>query len=198
MKKIIAIDFDGVISNPYHLKLKYLREYGYNISINQTPYGQCVKTGIVNEKHYKTANQKALSAGPNRVVLEMGFLKCYEKLLELPCQYFIVTSRNDKDMKPLHNILNYHKIKFDGIINTNNQNKYYTLCDISADVFIEDNAHFLQKVLRLLKEDLKNNLHIIYYVNQANKNEKIIEPKVKQIESWENIYKYLELLIIKK
>ena len=56
MKKIIAIDFDGVISNPYHLKLKYLREYGYNISINQTPYGQCVKTGIVNEKHYKTAN----------------------------------------------------------------------------------------------------------------------------------------------
>ena len=194
MKKTIAIDFDGVITNPYHLKLKYIRKFGYEISINQTPYGQCVKNGIVNEKHYNIANHKALSAGPESVHLEKDFLKYYEKLLKLPNKYFIVTSRKDKDMSSLYDIINYYGVEFDGIINTNNKNKYHTLLDISADLFIEDSAYFITQVIRLLKKDSKKTLQIIYYLNQANENESVINQNVKQLKGWENIYKYIKTI----
>ena len=40
--KILALDFDGVISNPYHLKLKYINDFGYNIQLNECTYGLCV------------------------------------------------------------------------------------------------------------------------------------------------------------
>ena len=62
--KILALDFDGVISNPYHLKLKYINDFGYNIQLNECTYGLCVKTNKVDPLHYKIANEKALSAGP--------------------------------------------------------------------------------------------------------------------------------------
>ena len=147
MDKIIAIDFDGVISNPYKIKLKLLRKMGYAISMNQITYGGCVKNGIVSEEDYNYANKKALNTGPDQVELEKDFLKYYTKLLKLPCKYYIVSSRNNIDMGVLHSIVKHHRIKFDGIINTNNRNKYFSLSDISADILIEDNSFFIEEIV---------------------------------------------------
>jgi len=192
LEKIIAIDFDGVISNPYHLKLKYLQEFGYNISLNQTTYGQCVKNGIVKEEHYKIANQRALAAGPESVFLERDFIKYYKKLLNLPFDLFIITSRSDSDMDVLHKILDYHSIKLAGVINTNNHNKYDALCDISADIFIEDNSFFIMEIIKAISlNNNDNNMQIVFYINEVNVNESINNSSIIEVQGWKKLYKYL-------
>jgi len=190
--KILAIDFDGVISNPYIVKLKILERFGYQIRIDQTTFGECVKTGIVRKEHYEIANQNALAAGPNKIVLEVDFIKYYKKLFNLPFDLYLVTSRVDKDMDVLYSILEYYNIKMDYIVNTNKKNKYFTLCDISADFHIEDNSFYVSEILKELKSNNTNKgFKLIYYINNANANEKIINNDVMSIRGWQKLYYYL-------
>ena len=191
MEKIIAIDFDGVISNPYGIKLKILKKMGYDVSIDQITYGGCVKSGIVSEVDYKYANKIALNAGHDLVILEQDFLFYYKKLLKLPFKYYIVSSRNDIDMKVLKSIIKYYDIKFDGIINTNNKNKYFSLLDINASILIEDNSFFIEEIVNELKKNKKNRIKIIYYKNSVNSNEELDSPYIKSLRGWKNVYQYL-------
>lgn len=191
MGKIIAIDFDGVISNPYGIKLKILKKMGYDVSMDQITYGGCVKSGIVSEADYKYANKMALNAGPHLVYLEQDFLFYYKKLLKLPYKYFIVSSRNDIDMKVLQSIIQHYDIKFDGIINTNNKNKYFSLLDINASILIEDNSFFIEEIINELKKNKKNKIKIVYYKNSVNSNEELNSKYIKSLQGWKNVYQYL-------
>ena len=188
--KILALDFDGVISNPYHLKLKYINDFGYNIQLNECTYGLCVKTNKVDPLHYKIANEKALSAEPDKIKLVDGFLKYYYLLQRFSVKTFIVTSRSDHQMNSLIDIIDSYNLKFYDIINTNGRNKIEALTLISADSFVEDNSFFIPSGKKFYASKISKNISFIYYVNEINVNEKLNDPRIKKIHSWKSLYNY--------
>lgn len=191
-EKILALDFDGVISNPYHLKLKYINDFGYNIKMNECTYGLCVKTNKVDPHHYKVANEKALNSGSDKIKLVDGFLEHYNLLQRFPLKIYIITARSNYQMNSLIDILDFYNLKFYDIINTNGRSKIEALSLISADTFVEDNSFFLSQVVKEFYAIKKSkDINFVYYKNEMNVNEKLDDPRIKTVNNWNSLYEYL-------
>src|SRR3989344_4174568 len=91
------------------------------------------------EEDYNKASSKAYLERPEKLPLEIHFDESVaerKKIKEI--SLIIVTSRYDFMLNHLQEYLKYHKLRFHGIINTNNESKIDALKRIHSNIFIDD------------------------------------------------------------
>lgn len=183
-KFVIALDFDGVITDPYKLKTFYLNEKGYRLKENECSVISCLNKGVSKEDH-EYASQKAFTTEPRNLPLEKDFLKYFNKINDLnEIKIFILTSRNEGMLKHLEEYLRYYQIKVDGVVNTKNKNKSESLIKIKANIFVDDSPF---KLWQILKENNNINCKLILYRNVQNSLEKKPSSKVIEVNGWEEL-----------
>ncbi|MBW2981173.1 hypothetical protein KY360_07190 [Candidatus Woesearchaeota archaeon] len=192
-KFVIALDFDGVISDPYILKTKYINEYGYNITEEQCGYDACIRKLGIKEKNYKSALERAYLADPKILPLQEGFKGNFPKLKRLKDAVLIlVTSRYNYMIKHLENYLKFNKIKVDGIFHTELKNKISILRKGFVDVFVEDSPFKLKQIFDKLNSKNRkffNSCTFILYRNKQNYIEKNPNKGIIEVKDWDNLYK---------
>jgi len=185
---VIALDFDGVVTDPYKLKTFYLNEKGYNLSEEQSSALSCINKGITKED-YEYATKKAFTSSPEILPLVPDFIEVFKRIKKLnQIKIFIITSRENDLLDHLKNFLGYHQIKVDGIINTNKKNKINDLIKIGARVFIDDSPFNFFQMLNGKKE-LK--IKWILFRNIQNKLEKKPSKEIVEVGGWKELEKIL-------
>ncbi|MCF7871790.1 HAD family hydrolase [Candidatus Woesearchaeota archaeon] len=200
-KNNIALDFDGVITNPFSLKKEYLTNKGYSISKKTI-----TKKDIISEMQ----NQKKLSEQQaNKEYDEMIVSLYIEKMNEIPLfeyvketinemnsnghNIYIVTSRYDDVQRPeIKAALEYLKeneIKIEALINTNNKSKKDVLKKIKPLIYVDDS---LSKITELYEDsacskiipELKNTR---FYLFNIHSNESTLPNNIKTVHNWKQI-----------
>src|SRR3989344_672329 len=185
-KFVIVLDFDGVITAPYELKVKYLNKLGYNLSNNNCSRDSCLAIGI-RERDYEKASIHAYTSPPDVLPLEEGFLENFSKIRNLPnVLIFILTSRYDSMMGHMEEFLKYHNIKVDGVINTNNLEKYISLKDFGAKVFVEDTLSKIKQIT-IGWPDVFENCNLIFFKNAQNNLDKNNDERVGEVFGWKDL-----------
>lgn len=192
---VIAIDFDGVVTNTSELKTKYINELGYNIKEEESGRETSLKLGVLKEDYLK-GSRKAYMESPKILLLEKDFLKCFYELRNFEnVVIFIVTSRYDYMLPHLQEYLKFHKIKFDGIIHTSENNKINGLKKINANIFVEDSIFKLNEIL-----EKDNKFHerccLVLFRNNQNKNHEIDKIKVIDVNGWNELERLLKYRIM--
>jgi len=195
-KFVIALDFDGVITNPHKFKTKYinqaLREIGadFTISEEQCSRKVCLGLGIPKEV-YEKASIRGYAESQEILLLEKGFAENFKKLRALEKIIIIIlTSRHDYMIKHLQKYLSYYKIRVDGIIHTKGGSKAEPLRIINAKIFVEDDVYKLEK---MLKEDsrLFEKYLLVLYRNISNRIEKSPNKNIMEIDNWNDLFKVI-------
>ncbi|HUS49685.1 MAG TPA: AAA family ATPase, partial [Candidatus Paceibacterota bacterium] len=189
---VIALDFDGVVTSPYKLKTQYINELGYNLSIEQCSRQDCVNKLGVKEEDYNIGSIKAYTEPPEKLPLEKDFLENFTKIRALKgISIFFVTSRFNEMLKHLKDYLDYHNIKVDGVINTENKSKTEVLKKIKASVFVDDSVFKLCQILEEDKEFAKN-CSLVLYRNIQNKMQKNPDKeRIIEVDNWNDLYEIL-------
>ena len=200
-KNNIALDFDGVITNPISLKKEYLTNKGYTISTQIT-----TKKEIILEMQ----NQKKISEQQaNKEYDEMIMYLYVDNMKEIPLfkdaketinelngagrNVYIVTSRyNTNQRYELKTALEYLKeneIKISGLINTNNKSKKDALKKIKPIIYVDDSLSKITEIyddsdcLKIIPE-LQNTK---FYLFNSASNESTLPNNIKTIHNWKQI-----------
>ena len=185
-KFVIALDFDGVITNTSKLKTKYINELGYTIKEEESGRETSLKLGVL-KKDYLKGSKKAYMESPRVLPLEKYFLKFFSELRNFEnVALCIVTSRYDDMLFHLQEYLKFHKIKFDGIIHTHDNNKIDGLRKINAKFFIDDSIFKLNEIL---EKDNKfyERCCLVLFRNKQNKNQGVDKMKIIDVNDWNEL-----------
>ncbi len=192
---VIALDFDGVVTNTSELKTKYINELGYNIKEEESGKESSLKLGVLKEDYLK-GSRKAYMESPEILPLEKDFLNCFFELRNFEnVLIFIVTSRYDYMLPHLQKYLKFHKIKFDGIIYTHENNKIDELKKINANIFVDDSIFKLKEIL---EKDNKfyQRCCLVLFRNNQNKNHEIDKRKIIGVNNWNELGRLLKYIVI--
>lgn len=195
---IIALDFDGVVSNPYKLKVKYINELGYQITEKESGYDCCVRNGNVKEEDYQFGYRKALLEKPSQIPLQAGFKNTYLRIRQLKSKIYIITARSNDMIKNLKEYLNHYNIIVDGIINTCNKSKLDSLVEIKPVLFIDDSPFIMNQILEK-REDIEyrcffNTCKLILLRIPSNVVEPVHDKGIYEAESWNDVYNQIIIL----
>lgn len=183
-KFVVALDFDGVITNPHKLKADYINKLGYNLTEENSSREQCIAQGVKKE-HYEKESIKAYTENPAILPLEEDLIGNFQKIRKLPnLLIFVLTSRFDYMIQHLKDYLKFHKIKIDGVINTNNTNKSESLNKINPNLFVEDT---LSKLLGAKKNYNGSTCKFILYRNIQNKKDTLSDKGLKDVNGWKDL-----------
>lgn len=188
-KFVIALDFDGVVTAPYKLKTYYLNQLGYKLTEEQSSAISCLKLNVTKE-HHEYATKKAFTTPPKELPLEKDFLKYFKKLQKGYYKIFLITSRTEDMLEHLERYLKYHKLRFDGIINTKNKSKTEALRKIRAKIFVEDSPF---KIKQMLYEDhhLIEKCFFVIYRNKQNLMERSPNGNIFETNNWKKLYYFV-------
>src|SRR4030042_202629 len=168
-KFVVALDFDGVVTNPYKLKTKYINELGYNIKPEQSGRHTCINVLGIPFEDYETGSIRSYTESPAKLPLETDFRENFSRIRNLEkIVLFFVTSRYDNMLQHLQEYMKYHKIKVDGVIHTQNKTKINSLKLINAKIFVDDSPKKIEEIL-LEDSDFFEKCNLILYRNIANK-----------------------------
>jgi len=185
-KLVIALDFDGVITYPGPLKTRYINELGYNLREDQSEQDICIPLGV-SEENYTKGSRRAYMEDPKVLPLEEHFLEVFNQLRKLEnVALFILSSRYTYMIPHLEDFLRFHKLRFDGIVNTANTNKIYGLRKLGADVMVEDG---IGKLKNILKEDSNFNdkCSLVLFRNNENKNMSVQNSPIIEVQNWREL-----------
>jgi len=195
-KFVIALDFDGVITNQSKLKTQYINEKGNNIKEEECGYDACVRHGNVKEEDYIKARGDAQTADPGVLPLAENFLKVFSYLKKLENVFiFILTSRYENMLEHLERYMKHYKIRVDGIINTADKSKTQHLKDLNARIFVDDSPYKLENIFKELEgDDFVKKCSFILYRTKENSPEKNPSSLIVEIDNWKD----LKEIILKK
>ncbi len=187
-KFVVALDFDGVVTNPHELKTQYINELGYSITPEQCGRYTCINVLRIPLNDYEKGSIRSYTETPVKLPLEKIFIKNFNKLKNLEeIAIFFVTSRYDDMLHHLHEYTKYHKIKVDGIINTENKNKTQALKLINPKIFIDDSPKKLSEILEK-EPKFYEKCSLILYRNIANKIKTNPNKKyIYEVDNWDNL-----------
>ena len=190
-KIVIALDFDGVITNPHKIKAEYLKKINPHITEEKTSRKACLESGMKKEE-YEKESIRAYTESPEKLPLEEGFIENFLKIRnKANIAIFILTSRYNEMLKHLEEYLKYHKIKIDGVINTQSENKLIGLKEINAKIFVEDVPSKLREILEKDNKILNECLFVLYR-NVSNRKDKKPHEKIIEVKNWGELLKVIE------
>jgi uncharacterized HAD superfamily protein len=185
----IAVDFDGVVTNPHKRKKIELNRLGYSVSEAQSSRDYCVNVLKISIYEYRKAATRANVKGLLDIPLEKDAKKALNCLRDEGIQVYLVTSRMDDELKPLALYLRKHDLKVSGFLNSNEKSKIEVLLRLQADLYIDDS---ISKIFSVINDAdyLKglSHCHCCLFRNEANEYIKISKRDgIDIVSSWKEI-----------
>ncbi len=190
---IIAIDFDGVFTDPHHMKAAEINKRGYTITAGQTDGRFCIGSACVKQEDYEQASHRVLTELLHHVPLAPHVKEVLARLKSLPqAKVFIVTGRHDSMMGGVISYLEAHELRVDGVINTKNASKKQALIDLGAHLFVEDTPIrvydlFEDEDCTLLSPGLRCDVYLFRHI--ANTFEEKPRGSVGLVLDWQDLYR---------
>ncbi|MBS3093069.1 hypothetical protein J4456_00635 [Candidatus Pacearchaeota archaeon] len=189
---VVGLDFDGVITAPHTLKSIYLKELGYAINEEEVERKHCIQKLKIKEEDYNKASSKAYLERPEKLPLEIHFDESFAEIKKIKeISLIIVTSRYDFMLNHLQEYLKYHKLRFHGIINTNNESKIDALKRIHSNIFIDDGISKLEEIAE--DKSFSDTCTLILYRNIQNKNAGILDRAILEIDNWISLKEIIQM-----
>jgi hypothetical protein len=133
----VALDFDGVITDPHALKGSAMRRYGYDVSDGDSAREICVPSGILPLHVYEKATREVNVSRLLDVPPAPGALEAIRELAELAL-VVIVTAREDDEVECVLRYLDSHEIPVSFVLNTSRGSKKAILQELAPRVYVED------------------------------------------------------------
>lgn len=195
-KNVIAIDFDGTITNPFEVKVQYMKNLGYEMTEEKCGYEYAVRRGNVNEMDYEKSWKKTMTEDPKNIPLQRGFEDALRRIKKMGYIVIILTSRRDDMIKYIGEYMKNFKISIDGIANTSCSSKLEVIRNLGISVIVDDSTYFISKLFdEMGPKDSSKKCDIILFRNIANRLEDTPSEGVLEANNWDEVCKILADLI---
>lgn len=142
----VALDFDGVFTNPHQMKRAYLEDKGFRgIPVEMTSKEGAAQWGVP-KTIYEAMINELYTQGMEQMPEEPGMVTAFNRLKKEGCPLYVVTSRTDEQAKYMRKWLADRNLQLDGIVNTSEMPKSEAIKLIDASVFIDDSVSKLVEV----------------------------------------------------
>jgi len=163
MNNTIALDFDGVITDPHSLKSSELKCLGHDIPPEHTERFYCTKRRGVPIEAYEQATYDANISKLLEVPPEKGAVGALTRLKQQNVRLVVVTSRYESETGNMQSYLALNKIAIDDIFRTGRKSKRSIVHSLSPVMYIDDSPHKLMELL-----PIKNTTSLFLFRNVAN------------------------------
>lgn len=177
---VVAIDFDGVITNPHKIKAEALSTAGFDITPAETSREYCVKRNQIPEETYEQIINALYTKRTDEIPLRKGAKSGLEKLTTAGLTPVVVTSRNDDEAESMVQYINQHDLDVYGYINTRRGPKRDLIVELGAQAFIDDS----QQKLTPLLETQPSQVDIYYFQNDGNRRIEPTHNDILVIDCW--------------
>jgi len=184
--QVIAIDFDGVITDPHKAKADAFTAAGYDLSPTETSRRYCVeKKGIPEETYEKIVRDININK-LNQIPLREGVREGLEIFTNAGYCPIVVTSRYDEEVGPMLQYIRKNDLDIYGYINTNRMPKRRSIAGLSPKIFIDDS----QKKLKPILEEKSNNVCLFYFKNNGNIQTNMTISDIRIVDNWYNFVRW--------
>ncbi len=184
----LAIDFDGVVTNPHKMKAIELNRLGYSVTEYQSSRDYCTNVLKIPLDIYRRAANSINVDKLMDVPVEDEAQKVIKRLNEEEIEIFLVTSRMDDEIVPIRAYLEKYHISVDGILNSSEQSKIDCLRDIQPDIYIDDSlAKIISVISNISANCILSKCQCLLYENEANRSPHGKEKCIDNVSSWNDI-----------
>ncbi len=162
--RLVAVDFDGVITNPHNIKAEELTRLGYPVGPTETEREYCVHKAHVPLGVYECAAHVANCTRLMEMPLEIGAKATIGILVACGFQLVIVTSRREDEIPPMLKYLLANDITVNDIINTGRKSKTPVLRSLQPILYVDDSPSKIQELVLGC-----DSVTPFFYVNAANR-----------------------------
>ncbi len=163
MNNTIALDFDGVITDPHSLKSSELKRLGHDVPPEHTERFYCTRRCGVPMEAYEKAAYSANISKLLEVPTEEGAVDALNRLKRQNVRLVVVTSRYESETGGIQSYLTLNKISVDDIFHTDRKSKYDIVRSLSPILYVDDSPN---KLIDLLP--LKDVTSLFLFRNVAN------------------------------
>lgn len=133
----VALDFDGVITNPHALKAAAMRRLGYPVSEHQSARKTCVYDCLVPLEIYERATFEVNVENLLQVSLADGVDSALRNLATR-AHLVVVTRRRDNEVVPVLDYVEFYDLPISAVVNTVRESKLPILSVLSPKIYVED------------------------------------------------------------
>lgn len=149
MNNTVALDFDGVITDPHSLKSRELKLLGHDIPPEHTERFYCTQRRAVPMEAYEQAAYNANISKLLEVPPEHGAVGALTRLKQQNARLVVVTSRYESETGNIQSYLALHEITVDDIFHTDRKSKYDIVRLLTPVLYIDDSPGKLMDLLPL-------------------------------------------------
>jgi len=192
---IISLDFDGVLAQGFHLKVKYAKKwFGLDLEADQTKeigFNELVRKKGLNLNYDRDLTTKLNAEHILEFLIAPNLIETLTKMYGEGCRFVIVTSRSDRF---LYAAKLFVENNFGGLIdyihNTNRGSKNYLTTKLKARLHIDDD---LKKIIQLVDTPLD----LFYFRQIENKYQDIqseLKNRIYEFSDWREFYRQWSFL----
>ncbi len=186
----IALDFDGVITNPHNMKSQEFTKRGYNIPAHHTEREYCIEKYGIPLEIYKEVSFEVNCTRLKEVPLEKGVIRSLDYLIKHNFKIVIVTSRMNNEIEYVNKYLKSHNINISQIFNTNQETKMNVIENLRPVLFVDDSFY---KVRDICGSKIKTNIFLFRNIANSHYME-IVKNYEIHYGNWDDIIIFIERL----
>jgi|GEM_PF-1596034 uncharacterized HAD superfamily protein len=178
---VVAIDFDGVVTDPDELKSVAFAERGYDMDPTETSREYCLEVEDIPKDDYEWVSRTVNIEWLQQVPLQDGASKGLVRLAESGFHPIIVTSRYDEELESMVEYIQQHNLAVAGYTNTNRNSKLDTVRRLNAEAFIDDSYYKFEELI----ESEYSSTDLFFFRNASNQYIDSHRSDVVEIHHWD-------------
>jgi len=189
-KKVVAIDFDGVITSPHRQKAEAMTDAGYETKPKESSRDYATKVKGVPLDIYEEATYSVNIDNLIDVDMEEGVKEVLSELDgNSDVALVVVTSRRDHELESVLGYITHNKLPLHYVLHTNRAHKVDAIKRLNPKIFIEDTISKINPLIEdeVIKQRIETGeFNILYFQNHANIYEES-NKYVQDVDSWKEI-----------
>jgi hypothetical protein len=180
-RPVIAVDFDGVVTNPHTLKSQEFQKRGYDISERQTDRNYCLNVRDIEKANYEAVSHAVNVSRLDQVPIRDEAAEGLQQLVDEGLYPVLVTSRHDEEIPPMLEYVRKHRLPVSEYLNTGRDPKIGAARTLGACIIVDDS---LSKLERFVEEE-EGERTLIFFQNEANSYVESIPEEVYAVDGWD-------------
>lgn len=183
LTQVIAIDFDGVVTDHTSVKSTKFRKRGFDLDPSETDRQFCINRRGVPEEIYNEVSREtnlSLETTPLRTGVYDGLIS----LQNAGYTPVIITSRYDDEATAMMEYIDHHDLPVDWYINTDRRPKSAALVATDAIALIDDSYY---KIKAVSESPAVNGRDLLFFRHEANRYREIDTPAVGTVNGWSEL-----------
>lgn len=179
---VVALDFDGVVTNPHALKSRVFQDRGYDITERQTDRNYCLNVRQMEKADYEDVSHTVNVERLDEVPLRDGAVSGLKRLIEEGFHPVLVTSRHDEEVPPMLEYIRTHELPVSEYLNTGREPKIEAARALGARTVVDDS---LSKLERFIEDGEERTL--IFFRNEGNSYVESVPNEIQVVDGWDEL-----------